>query len=57
MRDLPGAKAGSRVLLAARAAAEVDLHGGACRRVHVRAVLGTGAVANGRVRVRSAQAR
>jgi hypothetical protein len=33
------------------------LHGGACRRMHDHAVLGTGAVANGRVRVRSAHAR
>jgi hypothetical protein len=35
----------------------VGLHGGARRRVHIRTVLGTGAVANDRVRVRSAQAR
>jgi hypothetical protein len=50
-------KRGSRVLWAARAVAESDLHGGARRRVHVRAVLGTGAVANGRVRMLSAQAK
>jgi hypothetical protein len=54
MRDLPGPKQGSRVLWAARAAAEAGLHGGARRRVHVCAVLGTGAVANGLVRVRNA---
>jgi hypothetical protein len=38
-------------------AGTAGLHGGARRRVHVCAVLGTGAVANGRVRVRSTQAR
>jgi hypothetical protein len=35
-------------------AGTAGLHGGARRRVHVHAVLGTGAVANGRVHVRSA---
>jgi hypothetical protein len=47
----------SGLLGVARAAVEAGLRGGARWRVRVRAVLGTGAVANGRVRVRSAQAR
>jgi hypothetical protein len=47
----------SGLLGVARAAVEAGLRGGARRCVRVRAVLGTGVVANGRVRVRSAQAR
>jgi hypothetical protein len=52
-----GPKRGLGVLWAARAAAGAGLLDDARRRAHVHAVLGTRVVANGRVRMRSAQAR